>query len=179
MPRLPILFVWCLLMTLPIIASAQPTCTEPVMSEQQIRELIAKERSTRKDLPPPFAESRSVLRRLGCHYTYIEYPIPQRPDEHNIFKINQHGVIVDVDPGSLACPAKVFTELELAAIVNSARAARKDLPPAFKNSRTRVERLRCLYQYFEYAIPEARGNFQVFTIDPLGEVMDVHRSKPY
>ena len=149
------------------------------MSEQQIRELIAKERSTRKDLPPPFAESRSVLRRQGCHYTYIEYPIPQRPDEHNIFKINQHGVIVDVDPGSLACPAKVFTELELAAIVNSARAARKDLPPAFKNSRTRVERLRVCTSISRTPYEEARGNFQVFTIDPLGEVMDVHRSKPY
>ena len=176
---LPTLFVLCVLMAIPAMGDTQPTCVAPVLSEQQIKDLIAKERTTRKDLPPPFAESRTVLRRHGCHYTYIEYGIPQRPDEQNIFKLNQHGVIVDVDPGSLACPAKVFTEAELTAIVKNARAARKDLPPAFKDSRTRIERVRCLYQFFEYAVPEARGNFQVFTIDPLGEVMDIHRSKPY
>ena len=40
-------------------------------------------------------------------------------------------------------------------------------------------RERCLYMYFEYAVPERRGDYLAFTLDPLGEVMDVYRSKPY
>lgn len=80
---------------------------------------------------------------------------------------------------TLKCPDKVFTESELAEIVKKEREKRQDLPPPFPNYKTRVERLRCMYLYFEYALPETRGNYQVFTIDPYGELMDFSLSKPY
>ena len=73
----------------------------------------------------------------------------------------------------------MFTEGELAGIVTNERARRKDVPPPFPKLRTHVVRERCLYMYFEYAVPERKGDYLVFTIDPLGEVMDVYRSKPY
>ena len=166
-------------MTLAAVCQAQPTCSEPALSEQQLREIIAKAREARKDLPTPFAQSEVVVRRQGCHYVYIEYSLPRTPDHQNIFRVNQRGVIVDTEPVSMTCPERTLTESELADVVKRERARRKDLPAPFANTRTRVDRNRCLYLYFEYAVPEQRGNFQVFTIDPLGELIDVFRSKPY
>jgi hypothetical protein len=109
----------------------------------------------------------------------MEIGLPETPDYTHVFKVNQYGVIVDADTERLQCPEKVFTESELAEIIKKERARRKDLPPPFANSRTRVDRVRCLYLYFEYAVPETRGNYTVFTIDPLGELMDVTRPQPY
>lgn len=79
---------------------------------------------------------------------------------------------------TLKCPAKVFSESELAEIIKVERAKRQDLPPPFQKYKTRVDRLRCLYLYFEYALPETKGNYQVFTIDPYGELMEFSRSQP-
>jgi len=159
--------------------SEQADCAAPRLSDQRIKEIIANERAARKDLPRPFPQFNSEVRRHGCYYVYAEYPIPATPERHYIFKLNQQGSIVDVEPGDPKCPDKVFTQAELAEIVKNARAKRPDVPAAFPQSRTRVERVRCLYQYFEYSLPERRGNYQVFTIDPFGEVMDVIRPDPY
>jgi len=153
-------------------------------SDAQIRDLVLKERAKRSDLPKPFPKDRWLVRRQRCHYVYIEYGVPEAPEYNQIFKLNQHGVIVDVQVGGQAveamkCPDKVLTESALAEIVKQERARRSDLPSPFPAQKTKVERLRCLYLYFEYASPEPRGDYQVFTIDPLGELMDFSRSQPY
>jgi len=162
-----------------LFANDRPNCEQPPLTDQQIIDLVARERATRKDLPPPPSQAQTSIRRQGCYYVYIEQPVPAMPEGNVIFKINQRGMISDVQPGSPTCPEKVFTAAELQEIVNRARTKRPDLPPPFPASRTRVERLRCLYQYFEYSLPEKRGNYQVFTIDPFGEVLDVIRPDPY
>jgi hypothetical protein len=166
-------------MLVPVWAYPQATCTASPLSDQQVKDIIATERAKRTDLPSAFPNYRSTVRRQGCHYVYIEYLLPEAPDAIHVFKLNQYGVIVDAEPGNPKCPEKVFAESELAEIVKNERARRKDLPPAFPNSRIRVDRERCLYLYFEYAVPERRGDYQVFTIDPLGELMEFSRSKPY
>jgi len=53
------------------------------------------------------------------------------------------------------------------------------LPSALPHYRTRIERRRCLYLYIEYALPERKGDYQVFTIDPFGELMEFARRDPY
>ena len=159
---------------------AQPVCVAPALSNQQVVAIVAKERAMRTDLPPPFSEFKSTIRRKGCHYVYIEYALPETPDQINLFTLNQYGVIVDAQPGNPKCPEHELTESQLADIVKKERGGRrKDLPAPFSNSRIRVARDRCLYLYFEYAVPESRGNYQVFTIDPLGELLEFSRSKPY
>jgi hypothetical protein len=163
---------------LPAWGYQDPPCDAPAMSNEQVKAIIVKARSERKDLPVAFPDYRWVVQRRGCYYTYIEYAKPETPDQNHIFKLNQHGVIVDVEPEQQRCPEKVFTEAELAQIVRNERAKRKDLPPPFAKAVTRVDRVRCLYLYFEYADPPAKGNYQVFTIDPLGGVMDVIRPDP-
>jgi hypothetical protein len=168
----------------PTLGYAQPACDARPLSDQQITEIVQKERATRTDLPRPFPKYRSLIRREGCHYVYIEYGLPEAPEHNQIFKLNQHGAIVDVQAGgqavaSMKCPDKVLTAGALADIVKKERARRSDLPAPFPAQKTRVERLRCLYLYFEYALPERRGDFQVFTIDPFGELMDFSRSQPY
>jgi hypothetical protein len=180
MCRLSLFLVFVVLMLLPGRTVAQPACTAAPLSEQQVADVIAKARTEQKnELPPKFPESEVVFRKEGCHYVYIEYARPRTPDKQNIFRVNQHGVIVDVEPGAVRCPEKQFTEEDLAAVVAKARATRKDLPAPLTNSRIRVDRRRCLYLYFEYAVPDRPGDFQVFTIDPFGELLDAYRSKPY
>jgi hypothetical protein len=174
--ELVILFAF---MILPVWGNQQPTCVAPALSDQQVKDIIDKERATRTDLPAPFSEFRWIVRRQGCHYVYIEYGLPEAPDYRQSFKLNQQGTLVDAEPSKLKCTDKVLTESELAEIIKNERAKRKDLPPAFSNYKTRVDRLRCMYLYFEYALPERRGDYQVFTIDPFGELMDFSRSKPY
>ena len=173
-PALVLLFV---VVILPTMGYPQPTCVAPVLSDQQVKDIINKQRATRTDLPAPFPKYRWLVRRQGCHYTYIEYRIPEAWESNHIFKLNQHGVIVDAD--TMRCPDKVFTESELAEIIKKEREKRHDLPPVFPNFRTRVDRLRCMYLYFEYALPERRGDHQTFIIDPFGELMEFFRSQPY
>ena len=165
----------------PRVGYAQPICVAPALSDQQVKESVDKERATRTDLPEPFPKYRWIVRKQGCYYVYIEYGLPEAPEYNHIFKLNQHGTIVDVQGGSqsMKCPDKVLTQSELAEIIKRERAKRQDLPARFAKYRTRVDRLRCLYLYFEYALPETRGNYQVFTIDPLGELMEFSRSQPY
>ena len=77
------------------------------------------------------------------------------------------------------CPDTSLSEEELTAIVTAQRARQPQLPPAYPQFRVRVEKVRCLYMYFEYALPEVRGKYQVFTIDPYGEVIDFSQSDRY
>jgi hypothetical protein len=163
---------------------AQPKCDAPALTDQQVKDIVDKERLTRTDLPARFNQVKWVVRRQGCHYIYTEFGVPEALDLQHAFTLNQRGVIVDVQIGTsdtspLRCPEHVFAESELAEIVKNERAKRRDLPARFANTRTDVQRLRCLYLYYEYAVPERRGDYQVFTIDPLGEVLDFSRSKPY
>jgi hypothetical protein len=160
------------------VCDAQPRCSEPPFLEQQLKEIVAKARAERKDLPPAFAQAEFAIRRLGCHTEFIERALPRRPEEQNVFLINQHGVIVDAQPEGMACPGRVFSENELAEIVKKERARRTDLPPPYPNAQPRVTRSRCLFLYIEYAVPEQRGQFQVFTIDPFGELVEAFRNKP-
>lgn len=170
------------LVRLPAVSDTQPACVAPSLSDKQIEDIVQKERARRTDLPKPFPKYRSLVRRQGCHYTYIEYSLPAAPESNQIFKLNQHGTIVDVQKGgrgSMKCPDGVLTDGQLAEIVARERARRGDLPPQFPKYKTRVQRLRCLYLYFEYALPERRGDYQTFTVDPFGELMEFSRSQPY
>lgn len=172
------------LAALPGAAYPQSACVAPPLSDQQVKDIIQNERETRTDLPKPFPKYRWLVRKDGCYYVYIEYGLPEAPEYNQIFKINQRGVIVDVQMGAesvkgLKCPDKTYTETELAEIVKKERAKRADLPPEFPKYKTRLQRMRCLYLYFEYALPERRGEYQVFTIDPFGELMEFSRSQPY
>lgn len=161
-------------------AAAEPPkkkCTAAPLTNAQVEAIIAKERSTRTDLPKPFAKSTWKVRRNGCYYTALELMEPATPDADHIFTLNQHGVIVDAS--ALACPSKVYDSVELATIVTKARAAQSNLPPPYKKQEVVVLRSRCLYSYFEYPVPGRRGVYQLFQIDPLGDLMDVQIGKPY
>lgn len=157
----------------------EPVCSAPPLTDQQVKNIIDRERSSRRDLPAAYSQARSVIRRQGCYYVFIEYRIPETPEDNHIFKLNQDGVIVDAQPGNPTCPDKSLGENELLQVIKKERVKRPGLPAAFPRSRIRIERQRCLYIVFEYALPEARGNYQVFTIDPFGGLMDSQRSNPY
>lgn len=71
------------------------------------------------------------------------------------------------------CPAAPpLDEAQLAAIIEQARASRQDLPPPFDDFRVRVTKDRCLYIYFEDALPETRGSYVAFVIDVFGEIIE-------
>lgn len=172
-----------MLLILPAVGHSQPTCSATALSDAKVKSAIDKARTARADLPAPFSEYRWSVKKRGCYYVYIEYSLPAAPESNHMITLNQHGAIVDMRAGGesikLECPSKVFTENELAEIVRTEREKRSDLPPVFENVRLRVDRLRCLYLYFEHNVPEQRGDYNVFTIDPLGELMEFSRSQPY
>jgi hypothetical protein len=171
---LSLVFAMC-----PAVGYSQPVCVVPDLSAKQVKDIIDKARATRSDLPAPLADYKWNVTRKGCHYVYVETGLPEAPDYRNVLTLNQHGAIVDADHSNLTCPEKILSESELAEIVRKARATRRDLPPPFANFTTYVDRRRCLYLYFEYAVPAQRGNFQLFTIDPFGELMEFSRGRPY
>lgn len=177
---------WLLLSALalaPGAARSGPACDAAPLSDAEIEAAIAAARATRTDLPPPFPSQRTVTREGGCHHLYIEYALPAAPDRNHIFQLNRQGVIVDVQAGRAAtgfqCPGDELTQDDLADVVARARANRDELPQPYPQRTVRVSRLRCLYLYFEYNVPERRGDHQVFIIDPLGELMSYQRSDPY
>ena len=176
-PAMTALLLGAVLASVAPAAGVQLRCEEPALDEAQLRSLVAKARASRKDLPAAPADYTTVVRRQGCHYTYIEYELPRAPEKQNIFTLNQKGVIVDTQPATMKCPEQELPEAQLAAIVEKARAVRGDLPAPFGAATTRVGRMRCLYLYFEYADPPSPGNFQVFTIDPFGELIDAYRNR--
>ncbi len=178
-------------------ANVRAQCTAPPLTDQQIKSTVDQLRTTEGKLPPPYPKYRWIVHEKGCHYIYVEYGIPEMPEYARSFTLNRSGSLVDVDDGRLvppasatpapssrvavggSCPSRIITENELAAIIAAERSKQRDLPPSFPRYRIRVERLRCLYLYFEYALPETRGNYQVFTIDPYGELMEFSKSEPY
>jgi len=80
--------------------TAQTSCTAAPLSDDQVRDLIAQARAERADLPPPFAKYRSTVRRDGCYYVYVEVHLPETPDLVHIFRLNQHGRLVDAQAGN-------------------------------------------------------------------------------
>src|SRR5262245_50020845 len=90
----------------PTQSAPPPGCEAPAMSDQQVKDAVAMQRASRKDLPAPFPQYRTVIQRQRCYYVYIEYALPEAPDHNYIFKLNQYGIIVDVDPASMKCPDK-------------------------------------------------------------------------
>jgi hypothetical protein len=185
MKSLQVLVLLFTVMIFSTLGYPQPTCVAPPLSEQQVKDIIDKERATRTDLPAPFPEYRWTVTKRGCYYGYFEHGIPEAIHYEQMFELNQYGVIVDVTVGGrggktpkMRCPDKVFSESELAEIIKEERVKRQDLPPPFPDYKTRVSRVRCLYFYYEEALPETRGNYQVFRIDPLGELMRFSRSQP-
>lgn len=163
--------------------NAQPICDVPALSDVDVKSAIDAARADRADLPPTFPDYRWSVKQRGCYYVYIEFQLPEAADANHMITLNQHGAIVDVRArgrtSELECPSNEFTDDELAEIVRAERKKRADLPPPFDDFRPQVERLRCLYLYFEHRVPEQRGDYHVFTIDPFGELMEFSRSKPY
>jgi hypothetical protein len=162
---------------------SQKKCTASELSADQIHEIVVRERGVRDDIPPAFPKYKYTVRKQVCHYVYIERGLPSAPEYSHKFMLNQFGVIVDITSGlaqtvKLKCPEKVYTESELAEIIKKEREIREDLPPPFLNYRKRVNRKGCAYMYFEYNSPEKRGDWQVFLIDPYGELMQFSRNKP-
>jgi hypothetical protein len=177
------LFVWLTFFLLGhqlilVRGQKQTACDALKLSDQEVKEIVEKERAKRTDLPLPFEKFNWIVQKDGCYYVYTEYGLPAAPEHNHIFRLNRYGVIVDARPGKINCPEKTLAKSELAATVAKERASRQALPQTFAQYETRVERLRCMYLYFEYALPREKGDYQVYTIDPYGELMDVYRSKP-
>lgn len=161
-------------------AVAQQSCEAKPIADEQIKALAQRERERRAEVPPAFPEYKWSVQRQGCYYVYTELALPLTPDKRQVFTFDPQGVLVDVEDVALKCPEKRFSNLELQGIAAQARARRQDIGPSSSaESRVQVVRKRCLYQVFEYPLPEVRGRFDLFTIDPNGALMEFQRSSGY
>lgn len=155
------------------MAHGYPICTKPELTEDQLIEIVKREQNSRSDLPPAFEKSSYIISRRGCHYSVVEIPIPSMFDNENTFILNQKGIIVDV-PGynGLKCPNKSFSDDHIINIIEENRKIRNDLPPKKNNSESIVIRKRCVYYVSEISDNESESYYQVFVIDPYGELID-------
>jgi hypothetical protein len=97
MKALPGLFLVFVSLAISLEAFAQPHCTGPNFSDDQIREIVRRERLVRTDIPPrTSAEYTDTIWRYNCFYRYTETRLPAGPHTSLIFLLNQYGVIVDV-----------------------------------------------------------------------------------
>ena len=72
---------------------------------------------------------------------------------------------------AMECPQRAFTEHELAQKLSQLRRQYRQIPKAFDQQETRLQRDNCMYIYFEYRKPSTKGVMQVFTFDMYGELM--------
>lgn len=80
-------------------AYAEPVCSGPELTKEQLIEIIKQERLKRSDLPKAYFKSDYTVNRRGCYYSVIESAVPERIGKNIIFKLNQKGIIVDVMHG--------------------------------------------------------------------------------
>lgn len=80
-------------------ATLEKTCDVRPFTEENIVEIIKRERSVRSDLVQPFEEQEIKQFRDGCFYIYQEWKLPKTPGMSNIFVLDQYGVIVDMTAG--------------------------------------------------------------------------------
>lgn len=176
--RLAMYCIGVMMCSLPAAAGAQPVCEAPPLADHEVVAIIPTERGSGKRLPRPFDNYTTDIRRQGCHYLYLEYPVPLVFDRLNVFRINQHGVLVDSAPLHTECVGQVLTQSERSEIVRRARASSNDLRPKPLDFTVRVSRLRCLYLYFENRVSVGNRSFQALIIDPLGELLDSFETEP-
>lgn len=175
-PYLRYLLIVMNLLVFPVSVLAQNDCGAPELSADQIHEIITKERVIREDLPRAYPKYEYTVNKEGCYYKYSETGLPYKPDYFRFFTLNRFGAIVEVQgalglPFEIKCTERVYSENELAQIVKKERKLRQDLPLPFENYKVKVERSGCKYIYFEFELPEGSKHYQVFEIDPFGELM--------
>lgn len=93
----PVLMI--LLPSLLEAATLEKNCEVRPFTDENIVEIIKRERSVRNDLVAPFAEQEIEQFRDGCLYIYQEWKLPRTPGMSNIFVLDQYGVIIDVTAG--------------------------------------------------------------------------------
>jgi len=74
-------------------------CAAPAFSDDNIKQIVARERLVRTDLAPPFENRQVNVLRDGCYYIYQEFNVPATPGMSIIMKLDQYGVIVDMNYG--------------------------------------------------------------------------------
>lgn len=159
--------------------AAKIECTSLTISNDQIREIVSRSRVEHNEIPREFSSFRWSVQRQGCHYVYIETGLPESPDYRQVFTLNQSGKLVDVENIALKCDGNNMDAAQLRLIIDRERSRRPDIPSAGPEVRIQNQRLRCMYMVFEYAVPEVKGKFDLFTIDQYGELLGFYRSLPY
>lgn len=157
-------------------------CDVPEFSEQNILEIVRRERFIQKELPPEIENATKEVRRKRCHYVYVEYPNDRAVGKNRVFVINQYGAIVDATSGRtdkthMVCPSVDFNKEILAQRLIEQRLRYTDVPAAPTNYKTKLTNLRCMFIYYEIQIPEADGKYQTFTFDFYGDLYEFYKSE--
>jgi hypothetical protein len=172
------------------VASAGSLCSGPDFTDEQIKEIIRRERFARADLLSANPGDEVKIRRQRCHYVYDEISDPLVIDGSNLtYIINQYGVIVNEAAGmvakrSMKCRNRVLADAEVKSFVDEARKVDRErrangekptvgdpvlpFPPA--KFRWDVSRLGCMYAYSERELPEESRFLLTFQVDSYGDV---------
>lgn len=157
-------------------------CDGPEFTDENIIEIVKRERAVRKNLRAKFENPTVTVNRKRCHYVYIEYPHEKTVGKNHIFVINQFGAIVDVKSGRtsralMKCPEVEYSLEDLTGLVKVQRSKYKDLPAEPDEYETKFIKMRCLYVYYETPLPKVNNKYQTLTLDYYGDVYETYESK--
>lgn len=167
----------------PLSLASDLICEGPRLTNDDVIEIVKRERASRKVIPPAFNEKVEIkIMEKRCHYVYVEYPASKTVGRNRVLVISRYGNIVDALSGRSAntfldCPDIDYSLDDLERLVNKQRRQYDDLPVRPKNASTKMSKMRCMYVYYEMSDPEKSGDYQTFTLDYYGDIYEFYRSK--
>jgi hypothetical protein len=90
------LLISCLLVFKCDLAIAAEECRGPDFTDEQIKEIIKRERFVTPKYPREYPSFEATIKKRGCYYIYIERMLPATPGGSLTFLVDQFGVIIDV-----------------------------------------------------------------------------------
>jgi len=70
-------------------------CPDKTFTENELSEIVKRERTVRKDLPQPFEKFKTKVIRLRCLYVFYEIPLPEGQEAYQTFTIDPYGEIME------------------------------------------------------------------------------------
>ena len=145
----------------------------PTFSEEDLINIVQKERSANPAFPEKVENSDLSFRRRRCHYTVRETP-PGGYSFH--ISINTFGRIVYYGfthefKKDQSCPQPEHSIEGIAEFLRLARLRYSDLPPKPEEMDTMMTKILCWYAYFEKSKTEGNVFFHTYTFDYDGELV--------
>ena len=152
------------------------TCKTPAFTKKEIINIVKKAREANPKLIAETENADINIHRQRCHYVYRETPRANTTvDLSRYVTINEVGEIASFIVGrsgksGFKCPDVKYSVEQMAKFLQLSRARFSDLPKQPNDFTARVNKVRCMYVYYEYPLSIKEGKGYSFTFDYNGDL---------